>query len=97
MNRSRQHRYFAREGRPLFLVLFLLTLLLGKLVDMYWAMLPFLLLLLALYLYRDPRRQIPPLPLAILSPADGQVEYVKKDYDPYLDRQAIRIRLRVHN
>ncbi len=97
MSRINQHQYFAREGRPLFLVLFLLTLLLDKLFGFYWGLPVLLLLLIALFLYRDPQRQIPPLPLAVLSPADAQVVYVKKDIDPYLKRQAIRIRLRLHS
>ena len=48
------------------------------------------------YLYRDPVRRVPPLPLAVISPVDGKVIFVKKAHDPYLDRPAIRIRLHIH-
>jgi len=45
------------------------------------------------FLFRDPRRQIPPIPLAIVSPVDGTVASVEKVFDPYLNRPAIRIQM----
>jgi len=41
------------------------------------------------YLFRDPEREIPPSPLAVVSPADGVIASVDEAHDPYLDRQAI--------
>jgi len=48
---------------------------------------------LLLYVFRDPRREIPALPLAIVSPVDGRVQTVSVMRDPYLGRDAIRITL----
>lgn len=52
-----------------------------------------LLIALTAFLFRDPRRSIPPVPLAVVSPIDGTVASVEKVIDPYLDRPAIRIQL----
>ena len=41
------------------------------------------------YLFRDPEREIPSSPLAVVSPADGVIAFVGEVHDPYLDRQAI--------
>ena len=43
--------------------------------------------------FRDPRRQIPPIPLAIVAPVDGTVASIDDVYDPYLKRSAIRIQV----
>lgn len=53
-----------------------------------------LLAMLVTYLYRDPRRDIPPLPLAIVAPVDGKVISVVELTDPYLGREAKRIKMR---
>jgi phosphatidylserine decarboxylase len=47
--------------------------------------------LLLLLMYRDPERDIPSLPLSVLSPADGRVIKVSQMRDPYLDRDCLRI------
>jgi len=43
------------------------------------------------YLFRDPERVIPPLPLAIVAPADARVVSITDSTDPYLQRESIRI------
>ena len=43
------------------------------------------------YLFRDPDREIPSSPLAVVSPADGLVASVEEVPDPYLDRQSIQL------
>lgn len=48
-------------------------------------------LVLLAYLFRDPERDIPSVPLAVLSPADGHVVSVGQCHDPYLDRPAVCI------
>ncbi|HIA07911.1 MAG TPA: hypothetical protein EYN73_02300 [Chromatiaceae bacterium] len=44
--------------------------------------------------FRDPRRDISSNPLAVVSPADGEIVAIDKIHDVYLDRDAIRIRIR---
>ena len=49
-----------------------------------------------LFLYRDPARQVPAMPSAVVSPADGRVTTVEAVKDPYLDRDARRVSIRMH-
>ncbi|MDX1811962.1 MAG: phosphatidylserine decarboxylase [Gammaproteobacteria bacterium] len=53
-----------------------------------------LLLAVLAFLYRDPQRQVPPLPLAILAPIDGKVTSISEERDPYLNREARRVKMR---
>ena len=41
--------------------------------------------------FRDPAREVPDDPQAVLSPADGRIVAVEKVRDPYLDREALKI------
>lgn len=52
----------------------------------FWA-----LALLILLLFRDPEREIPSQPLAVVSPADGKVASISTVSDPYLHRQSVRV------
>lgn len=88
--------YFARDSWPLMLSLLLAALLLFKLVGPWWSLPLWLMLSVCGFLYRDPQRKIPPLPLAVVSPVDARVVFVKKDYDPYLQRQSTHLRLQIH-
>jgi len=47
--------------------------------------------LFILQFFRDPARQIPADPQAVLSPADGRIVAVEKTRDPYLEREALKI------
>ena len=55
----------------------------------------FLLLAAAGYLFRNPQRIIPSSPLAVVSPASGEILSVDTVEDPWLSRMAIRLRLRI--
>lgn len=62
----------------------------------WWWSLP--LVLLALYLvvrYRDPYREIPSTPLAVVSPVDATVLATERGRCPYLDREGLCLRLDV--
>jgi phosphatidylserine decarboxylase len=56
-----------------------------------WAIVIFL-----LYVFRDPTRKIPPSPLGIISPVDGEVIAVDEIHDDYLDRDVKRISLNMN-
>jgi len=59
--------------------------------------LPVLLLaLVTVYLYRDLPRHVPPKPNALVSPLDGTILGVASAYDPYCERDAIRIEAVTH-
>lgn len=85
----------AAEGWPVILLLLAVGVLLHRLVGPYTALIAWLAAALFAYLYRDPNRRVPALPLAVVSPVDAQVVYVKKEHDPYIDRQATHIRLKM--
>lgn len=55
----------------------------------------FLLLAFAGYIFRNPQRNIPSAPLAVVSPASGEIESIETEEDPWLSRTAIRLRIRI--
>lgn len=87
----------AQEGW-LPLIVTVLTLLIVMRLSIYWVALPlgFLLLLLIL-LFRDPRRQVPAIPLGIVSPVDGTVVSVQTTPMGILDREAVRYIIKVNS
>jgi len=56
-----------------------------------WSVPVWLATLLVLLLFRDPEREIPSNPLAVVSPCDGVVESIATTHDDYLDREALKI------
>ena len=48
-----------------------------------------ILVLVLLFLFRDPFRKVPASPLAIVCPVDGRIVSVNKVHDGYLDREAV--------
>jgi phosphatidylserine decarboxylase len=84
------HPLVAREGWP-----FLAGSVLISLVTTYflgwWSAPLWLATLFILQFFRDPPRQVPEDPLAVVSPADGRVVWVGKATDPYLKREALKI------
>lgn len=84
----------AAEGKSfifgaIFIVL-LLHLWLGKVALAGWLVVLFL-----AWLYRDPRRNVPSLPLGIVSPVDAKVASISEERDPYLERPALHIVLQM--
>jgi len=86
-----RYPYFSRVGWLPFLVTAGLGVAFGKTLGWGWS-LPFWLVCgVIVYVFRDPDREIPSSPLAVVSPADGQVVAIERVQDPYLDREAIRL------
>ncbi len=64
----------------------------------FWPAIPFWIsFVIIFYLFRDPMREIPSLPLAILSPADGKIIAIEKTHDPYVNRPAIKISIKMNS
>lgn len=61
-----------------------------------WSVPLWVLIGVLLFLFRDPARTVPAAPLAVVSPADGRVTLVETCHDPYLDRDARRVTIRMH-
>lgn len=51
--------------------------------------------LFLLFLFRDPARIVPAIPLAVVSPVDGKVVAIDTVHDAYLDRQALSISVKM--
>ena len=85
------HPVIAREGWPFLIVAFVVALALS--LASWWALaaLAWLAFLFILQFFRDPPRDAPTQPNAVLSPADGRVVRVGNARDPYLDRDALLI------
>lgn len=55
-----------------------------------------LIFLVLVLFFRDPERDIPAAPLAVVSPADGRVASVGPQHDPYLERQSVLVTLEMN-
>jgi phosphatidylserine decarboxylase len=85
------HPVIAREGWPFLAIAFAVSLAINVWFGLAWALPFWLITLFILQFFRDPPREIPDDPQAVLSPADGRVVSVGKARDPYLDRDALKI------
>lgn len=52
-------------------------------------------IVLAVLYFRDAPRNVPAEPLSVISPADGVIVHRRECYDPYLDREAIKLTIRL--
>lgn len=93
---SNNYPYFSRPGWLPFAVVAGLALVIWYVFGFYWSLPLWLVSVLVVFMFRDPERQIPSLPLAVISPADGAVSRIDTLDDPYLDRQAKRIVIDMH-
>jgi len=73
-----------------------ISIALVMLFNVFAAIPLWLLVIVVIFIYRDPDREIPSVPLAIISPVDGKITSIEEDHDPYMDRQAIRISMRMN-
>ena len=90
MNRLYPHPIIAREGWPFIGGGLVLSLLVSACCG--WWSLPFwIFTVFALQFFRDPAREIPQDPEAILSPVDGCIVVVGRARDPYRDTEALKI------
>ena len=92
---SNRHPFVAREGW-VFLAGALLLAALGMVGLGLVAALPLLALVLFLaFLYRDPARKIPAVPLGVVCPADGWVDDIQQTQDPFNERPCHRLTIRM--
>jgi phosphatidylserine decarboxylase len=84
------HPIIAREGWP-FLGIGVVVSLLVTYFAGWWSAPLWLATLFILQFFRDPPRQVPEDPSAVVSPADGRVVWVGRTQDPYLKREALKV------
>jgi phosphatidylserine decarboxylase len=85
------HPLIAREGWPFLATAFGLSLAVNAWLGFAWALPLWAVSIFILQFFRDPPREIPDDPQAVLSPADGRIVAVEKVRDPYLERDALKI------
>lgn len=90
MNRHYPHPIIAREGWPFLIGITVLALAASWLAGA-WSIPVWILALFVLQFFRDPPREIPQDPKAVLCPADGRIVVVGKAIDPYRQREALKI------
>jgi len=86
----------AREGLPLLALAVLAAVVAGILMPLPYAVAGGMLVAVTIYLVREPRHRIPPSPLGIVSPARGKVQVTDTVTDPWLEREALRVRISMH-
>ena len=85
------HPIIAREGWPFLGIGVLASILAYTFLGGGWSVPFWLATLFVLQFFRDPPREAPDDPQAVLSPADGRIVAVEKARDPYVERDALKI------
>jgi phosphatidylserine decarboxylase len=85
------HPLIAREGWPFLAVVVVAALAVDLAAGWRWSVPVWLAALFVLQFFRDPPRDVPDDPRAVVAPADGRVVAVEKARDPWLERDALKI------
>lgn len=85
------HPILAKEGWPFIGIIVFLAVLIHYLGGFGWALPFYIIAVFVVQFFRDPARDIPLTPNAVLSPADGRIIVVDKVYDEYGQREALKI------
>ncbi|HSG77167.1 MAG TPA: phosphatidylserine decarboxylase [Burkholderiales bacterium] len=85
------HPLIAREGWPFLGAAVAAALLIWIFAGGWWSVPVWLAALFVLQFFRDPAREVPDDPRAVVAPADGRVVAVEKARDPWLERDALKI------
>jgi len=85
------HPIIAREGWPFLAAAIVAAVLVGWLAGGWWSVPVWIAALFVLQFFRDPPREVPDDPDAVVSPADGRIVAVEKARDPWLERDALKI------
>lgn len=93
MNR---YHVIAREGILPLLVSVLAAVLVLHFVGFYQSLVLWTFCLLLVVVFRDPEREVPSVPQAVVCPADGRITSVLKVHDPYLDRPSTRVSIQMN-
>ena len=85
------HPLLAREGWPFIAGAVLLALATWWFFGFAWSLPLWLVAVFVIQFFRDPPREVPGLPSAVLSPADGRIVKVQKAHDQITDRETLLI------
>lgn len=90
MARLYPHPIIASEGWPFIIGSVVLSAVVAVFAG-WWSLPLWLLTVFVVQFFRDPARDIPTDPEAVLSPADGRIVVVEQATDPYRGVQALKI------
>lgn len=90
---ANRYPIIARESLPFLIAGFLIAVIAQILFGIIAFVICILAFVLLIYLFRDPYRDIPPQPLAVLSPVYGVVTLVEEAEEVFLKTRAIRIQI----
>ena len=85
------HPIVAREGWPFLGIAVAVSLGIASIFGWAWSLPFWLAALFILQFFRDPAREVPGDPQAVVSPADGRIVAVERGRDPYLERDALKV------
>jgi phosphatidylserine decarboxylase len=85
------HPLIAREGWPFLAISVGASLVVVWFAGWAWSVPFWIAALFVLQFFRDPARDVPDDPLAVVSPADGRIVAVERVRDPWLERDALKI------
>jgi phosphatidylserine decarboxylase len=87
---SYRYPIIAREGWGLLVIVVILAAVINWQLGLPGA-LAWLGVIFLFFLFRDPARTVPAVPLAIVSPVDGCITDIKTVFDGYVEREAVCI------
>ena len=93
--KGRRNPFVAREGLYPMVPLAAAVAVVLRYYDPWIAVLPAALLVVLYFVFRDPRREVPPVALGVVSPVDGVVESVDEIDHCVVQGRAWRVRIRV--
>jgi len=85
------HPLIAKEGWPFLAIAAAVSAAVAFFFGWGWSAPLWLVTLFILQFFRDPAREVPADPLAVVSPADGRIVVVGKATDPYRNCDALKI------
>jgi phosphatidylserine decarboxylase len=85
------HPILAREGWPFIAATVALAVIVWAFAGFAWSVPVWLVAAFVIQFFRDPPREVPAQPNAVLSPADGRVVKVEKTRDPMTERETLLI------
>jgi phosphatidylserine decarboxylase len=85
------HPLLAREGWPYIGASVVAAILVAVFFGFAWSLPFWLIAIFIIQFFRDPPREIPAQPNAVLSPADGRVVRVQKTVDPYTQAESLLV------
>ena len=92
---GRRNPFVAQEGPPLLALTFAAAILLIRYYEPWFAVIPGILFVLLLMVFRDPLRSVPSVALGVFSPVDGEVVEVDRTAAGETGAAALRIVIRV--